>query len=65
MNAEEIRERMKTSPGWVVVEIMSRLEALEAKVMAMEQPPKRGRPKKVNNGTIELHRASGSGSHRT
>lgn len=46
MNAEEIRKRQRTSPDWLAVELMARIEALEAKVAELSNPPKRGRPKK-------------------
>lgn len=46
MNAQEIRDRQKNSPDWLAVEMMTRIEKLEAQVAEMYKKPKRGRPPK-------------------
>lgn len=58
MNAEEIRIRAKTSPDWLFVELVSRISSLEKQVEALTSQPKRGRPKKVTNGTVNIHRTA-------
>lgn len=52
MNIDDIRDRARTSPEWLAVEMMTRLERLEAQVAELNKPPepsKRGRPKKTEN----------------
>lgn len=49
MNVQEIRDRFNRAPDWMLVEVMSRLEAIEARLAALENR-KPGRPKKVKDG---------------
>ncbi len=49
MNVQAIRERFKTAPDWMLVEVMNRLEAIEKRLEAIESR-KPGRPKKVKDG---------------
>jgi len=41
MNAQEIRERAMTSPDWLAVELVKRIETLEAQVEALKKKPVR------------------------
>lgn len=48
MNALEIRQRVASDPGSVAIELMARVEKLEAEIQALKaQPQKRGRPPKA------------------
>ena len=60
MNIEDIRVRARTSPEWLAVEMMKRIEELEAIVAELSKRPKRGRPKKVDNGTNNVRRVKDS-----
>lgn len=61
MNADEIRERFRNAPDWLMVDVYNRLIAIESRLDALSMPApietkqpakKRGRPRKVENGTV-------------
>lgn len=53
MNAAEIRERQRSAPDWLAVEMLTRIEALEQQVSELSKRRKPGRPRKdeAKNGT--------------
>ena len=56
MSVEDIRNRQRTSPEWLAVEIINRIETLEAKVAELTKPAKRGRPKKGKDDGMQEKR---------